>query len=465
MNVKFLGAAKNVTGSKFLLEIFDKKILIDCGIYQEREFLNRNWDDFPVLPSSIDFLILTHGHLDHCGYLPKLVNDGFKGKIFCTEPTVEIAKIILLDSGKIQEEDAFNKKLRHKREGRKGRYPEVPLYTGQDAKNVFPLFAGYPYNHSFKLSDGIEVCFYDAGHILGSAIVEINVLLNGNKKKIIFSGDLGRKDKPILEDPTFLSEADVVFMESTYGNRVHNNEDIEGERLSKIINKTIKEGGNIVMPVFALERAQEILFYLSNFMKDKTIPEIPVFVDSPMAINITEVFKNHLKYFDDETRSLIEKEESPFDFSSLRLTRTVKESKNILNHKKPVIIMAGSGMCTGGRIKHHLISNITRKESSIVFVGYQAKGTLGREIIQKPKSVRILGNQYEIKANIENVEGFSAHADRNELLEWINAFSKKPKKVFIVHGEEEASESFASLLREKIKSEIIVPDYLSKHSL
>lgn len=466
INIKFLGATKNVTGSRFLLNIFNKKILVDCGLYQEREFLKRNWEEFPINPKSIDAVVLTHAHLDHCGYLPKLVKDGFKGKIFSTRPTVEIAKIALLDSGKIQEEDARKKRKRHKEEGRKGPYPEIPLYTAEDAEKVFPLLVGYPYKFDFNIAKGIDVCFHDAGHILGSAMVEFKISINRNKiKRMIFSGDIGRWNKPILNDPTLFKEADVVFMESTYGNRVHNSEKAEVEKLLSIINNTIKKGGNIIIPTFAIERAQELLFYLSKFIRKGLMPKIPIFMDSPMAINVTEVFKEYPEYFDEHTRSLIMKKDLPFDFPLLELTRSVEDSKNIKHIKKPVIIMAGSGMCTGGRIKNHLVSNITNSKSTIIFVGYQAKGTLGREILQKPRKVRILGKRYSVRACIESINGFSAHADKNDLLKWIQGFKKQPQKIFIVHGEEEASEELASTLKEKTKSEIIIPDYLSEFSL
>ena len=462
MNVKFLGAAKNVTGSKFLLNISNKQILVDCGLFQEWDLKKRNWEKFPVSPESIDAIIITHAHLDHCGYLPKIVKDGFKGKIFCTEPTAEIIKILLLDAGKIQEEDAIKKRFRHKNEERKGPYPELPLYTVEDAKEVFPLLLSYPYNSEFEVADGITVCFHDAGHILGSAMIELKVSLDEGVKKIIFSGDIGRWNKPILNDPTLFNEADIVFMESTYGDRLHRSETVEAEKLAEIINRADKAGGNVVIPVFAIERAQELLYFLNKFLAEDIIPHIFTFMDSPMAINVTEVFEKYPEYFDDKTRKLIEKGDSPFDFPLLESTRTVSESKSINHVKGSAIIMAGSGMCTGGRIKHHLISNITRKESSIVFVGYQAKGTLGRQILEKPKTVRILGRQYTIKANIEDIEGFSAHADKNELFKWVKGFKKEPEKIFITHGEEEVAEEFASFLRKKIKSEIITPEYMSE---
>lgn len=462
MKVKFLGAAKNVTGSKFLLDISGKRILIDCGIYQERGLKDRNWEPFPVPPESIDAILLTHAHLDHCGYLPKIVRDGFKGTIFCTEPTAEITKITLLDAGRIQEEDAEKKSRRHAKEGKKGIYPEVPLYTAEDAEKVSPLFRGYPYKTSFDVAEGIKASFHDAGHILGAGMIQLEVGKNGSTKKIIFSGDIGRWDKPILCDPSLFEEADAVFMESTYGNREHNTEDDAGKKLAEIINLTAEAGGNIVIPTFAIERAQEILFFLSKFLREKTIPKLPVFVDSPMAINVTEVFSKFPEYLDEHTRSLITSGRSPFDFPMLKLTRTTAESKSINNMKNPAVIIAGSGMCTGGRIKHHLIQNITRPESTIAFVGYQANGTLGREIENKPETVRILGGYFPVKARIESINGFSAHADKNELMRWLGGFVKHPQKIFVVHGEEEAANEFSAFLKTEMRSEIITPEYLSE---
>ncbi|MDD5606692.1 MAG: MBL fold metallo-hydrolase, partial [Candidatus Pacebacteria bacterium] len=324
----------------------------------------------------------------------------------------------------------------------------------------------YPYKQTFRISDQVTVCFYDAGHILGSAMIELEVFEDNAVKKIIFSGDIGRQNKPILCDPTLFKEADIVFMESTYGDKIHQSEEVEAKKLAQIINHTIRVGGNIIIPTFAIERAQELLFFLSKLLREKIIPHIFVFVDSPMAINVTRVFKKYSQYFDNHTRLLMEKDHSPFDFPLLKLTQTVNESKSINHIKGSAIIMAGSGMCTGGRIKHHIITNITRSESSIVFVGYQAKGTLGREILEKPKVVRILGQRYKVKAQIENINGFSAHADKNDLFNWINSFSKKPEKIFLVHGEEEVINKFTLFLKKKkIKSQIIVPEYLSEFSL
>lgn len=461
MKVKILGAGKNVTGSKFLIETEDKRFLVDCGLFQEREFKNRNWEKLPVNPENIDFIILTHAHLDHCGYLPKLVKDGFKGDIYCTEPTAEIVKIALLDSAKLQMEDAEKKRRRHEKEGRKGPYPEIPLYTVDDAESVFPLFRVFKYKEEISVSDKIRFSFNDAGHILGSSMIELKIRENGEEKKVIFSGDIGRMKKVILEDPTIFDYADFVFMESTYGNRLHEEENVSEEKLGKIIKQTVERGGNIVIPTFAIERAQELLYYLNSLLLADKIPHILVFVDSPMAINVTEVFEKYVEYFDKETQQLIRQGKSPFNFPLLKLTRTTHESKAINYIKGSSIIMAGSGMCTGGRIKHHLVTNITREESTILFVGYQAKGTLGREIVEGAKRVRILGKHYPVKARVEQINGFSAHADRDELFSWIEKI-KNVKNVFLIHGEEEAIQDFSSFLKERLKSEIYAPDYLEE---
>ena len=465
MKIKFLGAAENVTGSRFLVETDKSRILIDCGLYQEREFRSRNWENFPVRPSKIDNVILTHAHLDHCGYLPKLAREGFEGKIFCTPPTAGIVQISLMDSAKIQEEDAKFKKRRHKRTGRKGAHPEIPLYTTKDARKVFSLFEKVTYQQEIQISPGIKATLYDAGHILGSAMVELKIEENGKEKILIFSGDIGRWDRPILRNPTLFEKADFVFMESTYGNRLHEEKEPSLKKLQRIIVETKEAGGNVVIPTFAIERAQELLYDINKLLRENKIPHLLVFVNSPMAINVTEVFKKYPDYFDKEARALLKEDESLFDFPLLKMTRTTAESKAINYIKGTSIIMAGSGMCTGGRVKHHLVSNIVRPESTILFVGYQARGTLGREILERPKNVRILGQTYPVRARIEKINGISAHADKDELLRWVSGFQKPPQKIFIVHGEKEVAADFASTLRNKVKSEVIVPKYLEEHSL
>jgi len=461
VKLKFLGATKNVTGSKFYLEMDGKNLLIDCGLFQEREFKNKNWEKFPVPPEKIDYILLTHAHLDHSGYLPKIVKEGFSGKILCTAPTYEITKIALLDSAKLQVEDAEKKRERHEKEGRKGPYPEIPLYDVSDAENVFPLFQPVPYDKEIKITDKLKVVFYDAGHILGSSVIK--VFADGIE--IVFSGDIGRPNSPILNNPEIIESANILVMETTYGDRKHEDRKIAVEKLENIINDTVKRGGNIVIPTFAIERTQEILYYLKKLLTENRIPHLLTFLDSPMAIEVTEVFKRYPDYLDGEAGKFIEKKISPFEFPLLHFTRTVEESKTINHIKGSSIIMAGSGMCTGGRIKHHLVTNIEREESSIVFVGYQAKGTLGREILEN-EQVRILGNYYKVRAKIEKIEGFSAHADRKELLSWFENFKKLPEKVFLVHGEEEGIFEFSKVLKEKYKNlEVLIPSYLEEYKI
>jgi len=459
IKLKFLGATRNVTGSRHLLDVDGKRILIDCGLYQERELRYRNWDPFPVAPESIDTILLTHAHLDHCGFLPKLVRDGFKGKILCTSATVDISKIVLLDSAHLQQEDAELKKKRHKKEGRRGKYPEIPLYTVSDVEKVFPLFTPVFYKQPVKIGKSIEVTFYDAGHILGSAMIKIKVTSNGKSRIILFSGDVGRWNKPIIRDPTLFNEADYVVVESTYGNRLHEDSLDIDEILCTNINSADKKGGNVVIPSFAIERSQELLYHLNQLLLEDRIPHLLVFIDSPMAINVTEVFEKHPDYFDREMTKLEKEGKNPFNFPTLKLTRTTEESKGINHIRSSCIIIAGSGMCTGGRIKHHLINNISRPESTVLFVGYQAKGTLGREIVEGKKEVRIHGKMYRIKAKIVQIHGLSAHADKNELLKWLSSLRFPPKHLFVVHGEEESALEFADTVREKMNWKVSVPEY------
>jgi metallo-beta-lactamase family protein len=457
--ITFLGAAECVTGSQYLLEANGMKILVDCGIYQERDHLERNWEDFHFKPERIDAVLLTHAHLDHCGLLPKLVRDGFNGPIYCTPATAEITEIILLDSAKLQEEDAVFKKRRHEREGRSGPYPEVPLYTVHDAEATIPQFFHVDYNEHIQLADDIIATFYDAGHVLGSSILKLEIGRDDEKRTLLFSGDLGRWDKPILQDPTTFSDADYVIMESTYGDRLLNSPEDGVDKLADVINETVEAGGNIVIPSFALERSQELLYYLNQFLLKDRIPHLLVFFDSPMAINITEVFRHHPELFDEEMNKLLSEGNSPFNFRGLKLSRTTDESKAINRIKGSIIIIAGSGMCTGGRIKHHLVSNITRPQSTILIVGYQARGTLGRQIVEGNKEVRILGQYYPVKARVARINGFSAHADRDELYKWVSSLRKPPRHLFITHGEEESSHKFAGYIKEKNGWKATVPHY------
>ena len=459
IKLSFLGAAQNVTGSKYLLEANSFRILVDCGLYQEREFKSRNWEPFPIPPHTIDAVLLTHAHLDHCGFLPKLIREGFKGRIYCTTATSEIAEIMLLDSAKLQQEDAEFKKKRHQREGRKGPFPEIPLYTIDDAMTVPPLFSTTQYGKTVSLGDGIEAIFYNAGHVLGSSMIKVVVRQGGQERSILFSGDIGTRNKPILRDRATFDQADYVIVESTYGDRIHERTVDIGDALADIINSTCKARGNIVVPSFALERTQEILYYLNELLIERRIPHLMVFVDSPMANSITEVFERHPELYDDEMAELIRQHRSPFDFPGLEMTRTVNESKAINNIAGSIMIIAGSGMCTGGRIKHHLVTNISRRESTILFVGYQAGGTLGRHIVDGAKKVRILGQHYPVQARIAQIHGFSAHADRDGLFRWLSGFKRPPRHLFVTHGESQAANYFGNFLREKTGWKISVPEY------
>jgi metallo-beta-lactamase family protein len=459
MKIRFLGAARNVTGSRYLLRHEAANLLVDCGLYQERDLRARDWEPFPFPPASIDAVLLTHAHLDHCGYLPKLVREGFRGRIFCTGATADIAKIALLDSAHILTEDAEFKKKRHEKEGREGPFPEVPLYTEEDAEAAFPLLKPVDYNDAVLLGDGIEAVFEDAGHILGSAMIRVTAESGGGKTTILFSGDVGRRDKPILEDPTVFNRADYVLVESTYGNRLHEDPKDVDDMLCDAVNSTRKRGGNVIIPSFAIERAQEVVYRLNTLFLEGRIPHMMIFIDSPMAVRVTEVFKHYPELYDEEMTKLVREGHSPFEFPSLKMVTTTNDSKAINHIKGTVIIIAGSGMCTGGRIKHHLAANISRPESTILFVGYQARGTLGRDIVEGAEEVRVLGQKKKVKARVVEINGFSAHADRDELLRWLSGIKTPPRRVFVTHGEEEASEAFAALIGDNLKWNTTVPYY------
>ncbi|MGD8537525.1 MAG: MBL fold metallo-hydrolase [Candidatus Aminicenantes bacterium] len=464
MRIKFLGAAQQVTGSSYLLETGGLRIIVDCGLYQEREYLSRNWDSFPVPAADIDHIILTHVHLDHCGLVPKLVKDGFSGQILTTAASDEMLEIVLLDSAEIQEEDAAYKRKRHKREKRRGPYPVKPLYTVKDAKKTLPLVKNVPYNALYPLNEKVMVRLHDAGHILGAAMVEV-IIDEESRRRIIFSGDIGQWDKPLVRDPSVFAQADYVVMESTYGDRNHEDYGCAEGLLREAIIETVNAGGNLLIPTFAIERAQEVMYCLSRLARKDQIPYLMMFLDSPMAVDITSVFERYKTFLDDEARSLFERGESPFSFPGLRLVHSVAQSKAINSIRGSCVIMAGSGMCTGGRIKHHLVQNIHRKESTVLFVGYQAHGTLGRLILDGRPEVRIHGQMYPVKAKIRQIQGFSAHADRNALLKWVGSFKSSPKRLFITHGEKRAAFSLAEGIKVKFDWPVSVPEYLEDWEL
>jgi metallo-beta-lactamase family protein len=465
MKLKFLGATHQVTGSSYFIEAGGAKILVDCGMFQEREYANRNWKPFPVPPDQIQYVLLTHVHQDHSGLVPKLVKEGFSGDILLTAASKELFPIVILDSARIQEEDAAFKKKRHDSEGRKGPYPEIPLYTVQDAEKCFPLLKAVPYGEFFPLNDQVKVCFHDAGHILGSAMIEIVVQDEKVSRNIIFSGDIGQWDKPLLKNPSVFDRADYLVMESTYGDRDHDNPQGIENKLSKVINEAVKAGGNVIIPTFAIERTQEILYYFSSLARAKRIPYIVTFLDSPMAVEVTKVFEQSKKYFDKETLELFKDGQSPFDFPGLKLVESIEGSKAINLIKGSTIIMAGSGMIAGGRIKHHLVREITRPESTLLFVGYQGVGTLGRQILEGDSPVRILGQSYSVRIKIENIDGLSAHAGMSDLHRWLNNFKAPPKHVFLTHGEEGSILSLEKYLYSKGGWVVTAPTYLEEFDL
>ncbi len=458
MKVKlgFHGAAGNVTGSCYLLQANGMNILIDCGMYQEHDLKDRNWDKFPLTPMKIDAVVLTHAHLDHCGRLPRLVKAGFDGPVYCTGATAEIARIVMADCGRINEEDAEFKRLRHLREGRQGPHPVEPLYTEEDAEEVTRHFEAWDYTKPLDIGPGITAEFIEVGHILGASAVRITVTQGDETLRILFSGDVGRWDMPILRDPAPLGKADYVVIESTYGNREHQATASIPEQLESIIHRVKEEGGNLVIPSFAVERTQDLLYFLALLSAEDRIPHLPIYVDSPMASRVNTVFMHHPYLFDADTMKLAR----TLRLSNVNIVRSMAESKMVNHIKGTAIIIAGSGMCTGGRIKHHLVHNISRPECTILFVGYQASQTLGRLILDGEPEVRILGEICPVKAHIERIDGFSAHADRNELLRWLGTLETTPKHVFVTHGEPDAAASLRDLIAEQKGFEASVPEYL-----
>lgn len=461
MKVSFLGAAKTVTGSCYYMETDSCRFIVDCGMFQgSKECEMQNEEEFAFNPAELDFALLTHAHIDHSGRIPKLYNTGFKGKIYANKATVELCALMLPDSGHIQESE--NEWVNRKRE-RAGMKPVAPLYTVQDAVDSIKLFESVRYNEIVSPAENIRVRFSDAGHILGSSIIEIWVTEKGKEVKLVFSGDLGNMNMPILRDPSVIDSADYLFIESTYGNRLHMNVEDKEEKFVDLINTTIEQGGNVVIPSFAVGRTQEIIYdlfkqYEKYGDKLKKLFATPVYIDSPLAVSATKVFRNNLDCFDEEARVYIENGDNPLDFPSLRFTQSVDESKALNESKESMIIISASGMCDAGRIKHHLKHNLWRKESTIIFVGYQAQGTLGRRLIDGASKVRIFGEEISVNAKIEMIEGFSGHADRAGLINWIDKIKDKPNKIFIVHGEEEAMMEFSDAINEKFGISTIIPE-------
>jgi len=451
MKIKFLGGARTVTGSCFLVNTGSHRILVDCGMYQGLDADKINLKPFDFNPTEIECLFLTHSHLDHIGLVPRLVNEGFRGKIITTAAAADIAELILYDSAHIQESDTewYNRKAM-----RTGVELREPLYTRKDVDRVLPLIHRKHYGSIEELCDGIRYRFVDAGHILGSATLELWCRNGAEEKKFVFSGDIGKKENPIVNNPVFVEETDYLTIESTYGNRNHKGFNESVEELVTAIRETFRRGGNVIIPSFALGRTQDLLFILNKLVKEDKLFRINVYFDSPLGEGITRIYEAHEDYFDEEAKALFNTESR--DAIRIHFTSGIEDSMKLNRIKKEAIIIASSGMCEGGRIKHHLKHNLWRKESSIVFVGYQAAGTLGRQIVDGARMVEVLGENIVVRARIHTLGGFSAHADQTELLNWIAQF-KKPPEIFIVHGEEKASYDFQKVIDARFGYKTHVP--------
>ena len=473
MKISFLGATKTVTGSNFLLEGAGKKIIIDCGLYQGKALEEReNYEEFDYNVHDIDFMLLTHAHIDHSGKIPKLYNDGYKNPIIATKATCDLCSIMLPDSGHIQE---MENEWKNRKRTRSGKSPLPPLYTAEDAIKCLELFKPVNYDEIIELTPEINVRFNDAGHMLGSSIIEVWVKEDGDTKKIVFSGDLGNNDIPLLGAPTMMDNADFLVMESTYGGRLHMRNDDKAEMFLNIVAETLDKGGNVVIPSFAVGRTQEILYELNKlrekrddeeFLKKyETLMKAPVYVDSPLAISATEIFKQNEDLFDEDVRSKIESGDNPLEFPGLKFTQTPDESRALNESTIPSIIISASGMCEVGRIKHHLKHNLWDPKNTILFVGYQAPGTLGAKIVEGEKKVKIFGEEVAVNARIEYIEGYSGHADQEWLLNFVYSFIHKPKHIFLVHGEPEGQKTLKDKIMENTDIPVTIPDYGETYEL
>ena len=473
MKITFLGATKIVTGSNFLVEAAGKKFLVDCGLYQGKaELEEQNYREFDYNPAEIDFMLLTHAHIDHSGRIPKLYNDGFKGPIYAHKATCDLCQIMLPDSGHIQEMEA---EWKNKKRIRKGQQTRGPLYTAEDALKCMEIFVPVKYDEIIQVSENIYVRFNDAGHMLGSSTIEIWAKEDGKETKAVFSGDLGNNDIPLLSEPTMIDNCDYLVMESTYGSRLHIRNDQKAELFLKIVSETIDNGGTVVIPSFAVGRTQEILYEINKIKENRhdeeflreyrTLMKVPVYVDSPLAISATQVFKENMDLFEDEVKEEMERGNNPLEFPGLKFTQTADESKALNESDEPSIIISASGMCDVGRIKHHLKHNIWKPKSKILFVVFQAPGTLGYEIVNGAKKVTIFGEEFAVNARIEYIEGYSGHADQEGLMNFVYSFYNKPKHIFLVHGEEESQEVLRNKILENTGIGVTIPEYGETYQL
>jgi len=458
IKVTCLGGAGSVTGSNYLIEnVLGKKVLVDCGMFQggkQMEIRNiRPWD---FDPSQISTLFLTHAHIDHSGRIPKLVKDGFKGRIITSPPTAELCEIMLLDSAHIQEMDALWQTRKNKRRSNKG---VEPLYTTDDAVKSLRLLSPVERDEIIEVDEGIRARLRNAGHILGSSILELWVQEGSQEIKLVFSGDIGKANQLILKDPQNVFNADFLFVESTYGNRLHKTYEDSKKELLSAIKYAVSNKEKIIIPAFAVERTQEILYILGEFYRSGDLPDIPIYLDSPLAIKATEIFKRNRQYYDDEATEIVKKGFDPFDMPSLRCTPDTKDSIAINEKPGSAIVIAGNGMCTAGRIKHHLKHNLWREGASLVIVGFQAQGTTGRQIVEGKKTVKIFREDVAVRARVFTIGGFSAHADQNDLLRWVGNFAESKPRVFVVHGEASASLELSRLIADRLKLKTYVPSW------
>lgn len=460
--LEFLGATRTVTGSRHLVEVDGYRVLVDCGLFQGlKELRLRNWDPFPVDPATIDAVILTHAHIDHSGYLPKLVKEGFGGKVYATPATAELARIMLPDSARLQEEEAdYANKV-----GSSKHRPALPLYTEREANDALRLMVSVNYRKRVNLTKKLSFQFINAGHILGSSFVRMALEMpDGSEKTILLTGDIGRYNEPIIHDPTPIEEADYLVLESTYGDREHPDLDVR-ETLARIVNETVARGGHLLIPAFAVGRTQTLLYHLRALEEEGRIPSIPVYVDSPMAASATRLYLNHKEEHDLEMKDLMDDRRNPLAPKRFNLARTRQESKSITDLEESTIVISASGMCTGGRILHHLRRRLPDERNTVLFVGFQALGTRGRRILDGEKEIKIFGEMIPVRAKVEILENLSAHGDYHEILRWLGGFRRAPKKVFLVHGEPEAAESLRRKIVEQFGWNVSIPEYLEKAEL
>lgn len=473
MKITFLGATKTVTGSNFLVEGAGKKFLVDCGLWQGKaEEEMENSQEFEFDPKEIDFVLLTHAHIDHSGRIPKLYNEGFRNKVYAHKATCDLCALMLPDSGHIQETEA---EWKNKKRKRKGEEPINPIYTAEEAVKSLEIFEPVQYDNIIEITPQIYVRFNDAGHMLGSSIIEVWIKEEEKETKVVFTGDIGNNDIPLLSPPTMIEDTDFLVMESTYGSRLHIRNDEKAQIFLDVVSETLDNGGTVVIPSFAVGRTQEILYEINNLKdekddedfkrKYKTLMKAPVYVDSPLAISATEVFRENTELFEDEAKEQIIRGDNPLEFPGLKFTRTADESKALNEDPKPSIIISASGMCEVGRIKHHLKHNLWNPKSTILFVGYQAPGTLGYEIVNGAKKVKIFGEEIAVNARIEYIEGYSGHADQELLMNFIYSFIKKPKHIFLVHGEPDSQEILGDKIQNEAKISVTIPSFGETYEL